>query len=310
MNVQFGTGVLYALPNAANMAANPTPYRFGVLQDVQVDFKGDLKKLYGQYQFALAKARGKIDVTCKGKLAVIDPNMLNQLYFAQSAATGITLVSDSEPWTVGSAGAGAWAATHAYTVGQTIQDSNNNIQLCIAAGTSGGSAPTWKTTIGQYTVDGSGGLVWQMQGAASLVITVTNNATFVTDFGVQYASNGQQLTKVASGATQGQYQQSGGSYTFAAADASTPMLISYTYTASARGATVTLVNQLLGYAPEFQALLYNLFHGKFFGLQLNSCQASEISVPTKQEDFWIVDFNFDAGCDATNALGKLFADLA
>jgi hypothetical protein len=310
MNVQFGTGVLYALPNAANLATNPTPYRFGVLQEAQVDFKGDLKKLYGQYQFALAKARGKIDVTVKSKLAVLDPNMLNQLYFAQNAAAGITLISDGEPWTVGQAGAAAWQATHAYTAGQTIQDGNSNLQLCVAGGTSGSTAPSWKTVAGQYTVDGAGGLVWQMLGPASLVVTVANNTTFVTDYGVQYAGSGQQLTKVASGPAAGQYAPSGGSYTFAAADAGAPMLISYTYTASTRGATVTLTNQPAGYAPEFRALLYNLFHGRFFGLELFSCQASEISVPTKLEDFWIVDFNFEAACDATNTLGKLYADLA
>ena len=310
MNVQFGTGVLYALPNAGNLAVNPTPYRFGVLQDAQVDFKGDLKKLYGQYQWAVAKGRGKIDVTCKSKLAVIDPNMLNQLYFAQNATTGINLISDSEAWTVGQAGAGAWANGHAYSVGNTIQDSNSNIQLCVSAGTSAGSHPTWSVTVGGYTVDGVNGLVWQMVGAASLTITIANNGTFQQDYGVQYASNSQQLVKVASPSANGQYSVSGGVYTFYSGDAGAAMLISYSYASAARGATATLTNQLMGYAPNFRAILYNNFNSKFFGLELFSCQASEISIPTKQEDFWIVDFNFDASCDATNTLGKLYADLA
>jgi len=310
MNVQFGTGVLYALPNAGNLAANPTPYRFGVLQEAQVDFKGDLKKLYGQQQFAVTKARGKIDVTVKSKLAVIDPNMLTQLYFAQAGAAGITLISDGEPWTVGQPGASAWASTHAYSAGNTVQDGNSNIQLCVAAGTSGSSAPAWKTTVGQYTVDGTGGLVWQCLGPASLVITVANQSTFATDYGVQYANGSGQLAKVASGPAQGQYAASAGAYTFAAADAGAAMLISYSYTASSRGASLTLVNQFMGYAPEFRAFLYNQFRSKFFGLELFSCQASEISVPTKQEDFWIVDFNFDAACDASGSLGKLYADLS
>jgi hypothetical protein len=198
-------------------------------------------------------------------------------------------------------------------VGNTIQDSNSNIQLCVQGGTSGGSAPTWKTVAGQYTVDGSGGLVWECMGAAASTITVANNATFQQDFGVQYASNGQQLQKVSSPSAAGQYSVSGGVYSFyttGGGDAGVAMLISYSYAASARGATATLTNQLMGYAPNFQAFLYNVFNGKFFGLQLNSCQASEISIPTKQEDFWIVDFNFDASCDATNTLGKLYADLA
>jgi hypothetical protein len=33
-------------------------------------------------------------------------------------------------------------------------------------------------------------------------------------------------------------------------------------------------------------------------------------VPTKQEDFWVVDFNFDAATDASDTLGKLYADVS
>jgi hypothetical protein len=250
MNIQFGSGVLYGYPNSGNLAANPTPYRFGVLQDAQVDFKGDLKKLYGQQQFAVAKARGKIDVTVKAKLAVLDPNLLNQLYFAQAGATGITLVADGEAQTV--------PAASPYTV------------------------------------------------------TVNNAAAFAMDYGVQYAATQQQLTRLASGTpAQGQYTVSaGGAYTFAAADEGAGVLISYTYTSATRGETITLTNQLLGYAPNFRALLYNTTSGKFIALELFNCTASEISVPTKQEDFWIVDFNFDASVDATNTLGKIYADVA
>ena len=308
MNIQFGTGVLYGLPNSGNLATNPTPYRFGVLQEANVDFKGDLKKLYGQQQFAVAKARGKIDVTVKAKLAVVDPNMLNQLYFAQTSAAGITLVSDSEAATVPSGtGLSAWQSAHAYTANTIITD-GTNAQLCVTAGTSGGVAPTWKSTVGADTADGTA--VWQCLGTAANSIQVAQAATFVTDYGVQYASTGQQLTKVTSGQTQGQYAVSAGNYSFNSSDATTPVLISYTYTSPTRGATVSLSNQFMGYAPEFRALLYNTFKSKYFGLELNNCTASEISLPTKQEDFWIVDINFDACCDSSGNLGKIYADIA
>jgi hypothetical protein len=249
MNIQFGSGVLYGYPNSGNLAANPTPYRFGVLQDAQVDFKGDLKKLYGQQQFPVAKARGKIDVTVKAKLAVLDPNMLNQLYFAQAGAAGITLVADGEAQSV--------------------------------------------PAVSPYTV------------------TVANASSFAGDYGVQYAATQQQLTKVTGAPAVGQYAVSNsGVYTFSAADEGVAMLISYTYTSAARGETITLTNQLMGYAPNFRALLYNTTAGKFIGLELFNCTASEISLPTKQEDFWIVDFNFDACTDSGNTLGKLYADVS
>jgi len=100
MVIQFGSGVLFAKPVAGNEPANPSPFKFGVLQECAVDFKGDLKKLYGQYQLPVATARGKIDCTIKSKLAVFDPNMLNQLYFGQTAAAGYALIVDGEAWTV------------------------------------------------------------------------------------------------------------------------------------------------------------------------------------------------------------------
>ena len=50
-NIQFGTGVLFGLPNAGNTATNPTPYQFGTLQEVSVDFKADLKKLSDKASF-------------------------------------------------------------------------------------------------------------------------------------------------------------------------------------------------------------------------------------------------------------------
>jgi len=54
----------------------------------------------------------------------------------------------------------AWTATHAYTVGALIVDSNGNVQRCTTAGTSGGSHPTWATTIGATTNDS--GAVWTL----------------------------------------------------------------------------------------------------------------------------------------------------
>lgn len=102
MNIQFGTGILYGNPTAGNQPTNPTPFKFGVLQEVNVDFKADLKKLYGQLQLPVATARGKINVDIKGKLAVFDPNMLNQLFLAMPSATGYNLIVDGETANVAS----------------------------------------------------------------------------------------------------------------------------------------------------------------------------------------------------------------
>jgi hypothetical protein len=245
--------VLYGLPNAGNTAANPTPYQLGVLQEVSVDFKADLKKLFGTSQFPVAKARGKIDVTAKGKFATLDPSMLNQLYFGQVQTPGMTLMAVNEAFTIGS-----------------------------------GSPP-----VETYTV--------------------ANGTTFQTDYGVINAVTGAQFVKVTSGSpATGQYSvnPATGAYTFAAADNGTGVLISYTYTSSTRGATITLTNQLMGYAPEFRAFLFNTFRNKIMGLELYSCTMGSVSIPTKQEDFWMLDIDFDAGVDASGTLGKIYADLS
>lgn len=243
MQIQFGSGLLYGVPNAGNLAANPTPYKFGILQEVNVDFKGDLKKLFGQKQFPVAKARGKIDVTCKGKIALLDPGLFNQLYFGQTQVAGMTILAADEP------------------------------QVCAGS------------------------------------VTVTNSATFVTDYGVINADTGQQFTKVTAAPNAGEYSETSGVYTFNGSDSGANLFISYTYTDATRGTTITLNNQLMGYAPEFRAFLYNNFRNKLYGVELNSCTIGNLTIPTKQEDFWISEIDFDAGVDASDTLGHLYADL-
>src|SRR5262249_8335303 len=107
INIQFGTGVLFSNPlsTSGNPPTNPTPLKYGVLQECEVSFKGDLKKLYGQLQFPVATARGKVDVTIKGKLAVFDPTLLNQIVFAQAQGVGYNLIVDGEAQTISGAAA-------------------------------------------------------------------------------------------------------------------------------------------------------------------------------------------------------------
>lgn len=257
MNLQFGSGVLFGIPNGGNLAVNPTPQRFGILQEVSIEFKGDLKKLFGQKQFPVAKARGKIDVTGKGKFATLDPTLLNQIYFGQASSAGVMRVVDLE--------------SHA--------------------------------------------------PAASVAPGVTAAAvagTLVVDYGVINKDTGLNMVKIASGSPAvGQYKftpaTTGGSPTaaawvFNASETASAVLLSYTYTDSTTGITIALANQLMGYAPEMQMLLYNNFRNKYFAVQLNSCILGMIGIPTKQEDFWIQDFDLDASTDATDSLGAIYAD--
>lgn len=252
MNIQFGSGVLFGIPNAGNLAANPTPQQFPVLQEVSVEFKSDLKKLFGQNQYPVAKARGKVDVTGKGKFVLTDPSLLSQIYFGQPTTAGVVRPVFNE--------------AHA---------------------------------------------------AASSVAPVQITAS--ADLGVINSATGKPLQAITSGTPDaGQYRFTAyvstgptpASYAFSTADvtAGLQVAISYQWPDATNGTSLTINNELMGYAPELLMLLYNNFRGKLQSLQLNSCVMGTISIPTKQEDFWVSDFDFEASADAAGVVAIFQAD--
>jgi hypothetical protein len=137
-------------------------------------------------------------------------------------------------------------------------------------------------------------------------VTVANSATWVVDLGVKFALTGLPLTRVASGATPttGQYKVTAGVYTFAAADTTLVVAISYIYTtAVAPGQVFTINNQLIGASPFFKAALVETYQGKNFTLELNRCVSNKLTMATKLEDFAIPEFDFDAMADDANVIG-------
>lgn len=248
--LEFGTGLLYGTPNAGNLPVNPTPIRL-LLQEVAIEFKADLKKLWTQSQLPIATARGKIDVSGKAKIVNYDPDPINQLFWAQSIAAGIVLPVDRE--------------------------------------------------------------LRSIPAVSTFTITVTNGATFDQDNGVTFTtgnSAGAVLLKVASAPTTGQYtvNSTSGLYTFAAVDNSLGVAISYTYSNATRGKTITLTNQVMGFAPVCSIDCWANFRNKILGIRLNACTLGSWTYPSKLEDFWVSDVAFEANTDAADSLGKIFAD--
>lgn len=93
MQLTFGAGDLFAtlLRDASGTAVtNATPIRVAGLQEMSLDFAGDLKEFYGQQRFALAVAQGKVKTTGKFKGALINGQALNTLFFG-SGLTGGTM---------------------------------------------------------------------------------------------------------------------------------------------------------------------------------------------------------------------------
>lgn len=81
----------------------------------------------------------------------------------------------------------SWASLHAYAIPTFINDSNGNAQQLVVAGTSGNSVPTWSTTVGGVTTDGSA--QWTMVGTASWRrLTGVNTGNQATDSSINNVS--------------------------------------------------------------------------------------------------------------------------
>jgi hypothetical protein len=112
---------------------------------------------------AYYNAVGTVTVGPNGGVAAGSVQFVYQLQITDYAANPLTIQElglfgntggVTLPAAIGTANP-AWAASHAYSVGNLIVDSNNNIQRCTTAGTSGTAAPTWATAINATTTDGT-----------------------------------------------------------------------------------------------------------------------------------------------------------
>lgn len=142
----FGTGQLFATP-----VGGGAPLRFGALQDISVDFSGDIKELYGQYQFALDVARGKTKVEWKAITGNIDVNAFNTIFFGQTVSTGDELLQVINE-------AGAIPGTGPYTV-TAAHGANFIMDLGVYFATNAQplkQIPTGTPAAGQYTVSTAG----------------------------------------------------------------------------------------------------------------------------------------------------------
>jgi hypothetical protein len=241
--INFSSGTLFATRTDSAAGANPTPVKFGILQEGSIEFDGTNKELYGAYQFPQDVARGPIKVMGKSKLAQIFSGMYD-LFFGQgiTASTGL-LIALNEAHSV--------PASSAYT------------------------------------------------------ITVTNSSMFTQDLGVAYSATGIPFTKVASSPAQGQYSEASGVYTFASADASAAVLISYEYSGTTGYNEIAIANQLMGTSPTFSLILATTYKGNVMNMHLNQAISEKLTFPTKNTDYTIQEFDFQAYTDAANNLGKL-----
>lgn len=140
-----------------------------------------------------------------------------------------------------------------------------------------------------------------------LTMAPPSSGTFVADLGVEFATTGVQLTRVASAPAAGQYSVNvaTGVYTFAAADTGKAVRVSYEYSAATGGQVWTMTNETMGYTPSFTLLLQNGYDGKNLVCKLNRCVSGKLSLPLKSDDFAIYDFDAEAFADSAGSLGYI-----
>lgn len=146
-------------------------------------------------------------------------------------------------------------------------------------------------------------------GPYTVTITPPSSGVFVADLGVINAATGVSMTRVASAPATGQYSLNvaTGVYTFAAADASMAVLISYEYSiaSSPTSNLFAISNNLMGYTPTFSAIFYNQYAGKTLAMKLNQCVLGKLALPFKNDDFTTNDMDAEAFADASGSVGYI-----
>lgn len=138
--------------------------------------------------------------------------------------------------------------------------------------------------------------------ASPYTVTVTNSANFDTDLGVLNLTQGKYMSRVASAPATLQYSVASGVYTFAAADTTNSLAISYSYT-STGGRTTTLSNQLMGTSTPYVLHCYNTYSNngtsKAFGLKFYAVHVPKFGFGMKAEAYSDVDIDFSAVQDGS-----------
>ena len=97
-NLYFHSAEIYTKPEVAF----PTPRRIGVIQEVSLEVKGDLKELFGEENFAEDASGGNVSVSGKYKSGELDPAWADDNILGGTQSAGILKIEKMELQTVDS----------------------------------------------------------------------------------------------------------------------------------------------------------------------------------------------------------------
>lgn len=182
----FGSGVLWGTPiqdAIGNAYASPSPFQFGILQDVGIDMSFDEKLLYGKGKFPADMAQGKGKIAIKAKFANINALPFSAAFFGMSPTAGLITSFEDQAGVVVAAGATVIAPVAGQTFFANLgvrSDANGTPLVRVTA----------NPATGQYTTDGNGSYIFSavdigktvfidyqtMNAGAGQLITLRNQA--------------------------------------------------------------------------------------------------------------------------------------
>lgn len=171
----FGTGTIIGRRTGVDVSnaaiANPTPAQLVTVQDAEVMFDKTIKELMGQFQFAVDVAIAGTKITGKCKVAGLQANMANDLFFGQALTTGAgeqVAVNESHTPAASIVIAPPGSGAFIHDLGVTYQ--GTGIQLTRVA-----SAPP----VGSYTIVESSG-TYAFNASETLTVLISYSYTVTT----------------------------------------------------------------------------------------------------------------------------------
>ncbi len=249
----FGPGILILTRTdiTAGIAIN-----VGFVNEFSLDFTGNTKQLFGQYQFPLVAARATIKATGKMKNAVLSGLAMNALFYGNTFSTASQTASAPGvySWNVAST-FGISTSSTTIAVGSTTTFDADLGVIYANTGIPLQRVSTGSEAVGKYSLSGSTG-----NGVYNFAAAESTGSTGSVPVKITYTQFGSTTTSTL-----------------------------------AQNALV-VQNQLIGQTPTFQLDYYtNLNQPGYmpFAIRIYQCVASKHVMAFKLEDFMMPEFDFD-----------------
>lgn len=146
----FGSGRFWGIP----VSAAPTPTPFLVPQNMTLDFKRDIKRLYGQNQLPVDIASGMLSVVGKVTMGTLNGRLLNDLMLGTSLSTGqVNYIANESVSPSTTTGQITIANLATFSLDLGIFQTGTGVPLVEVASTAPAAGQYHVTSTGLYTVN-------------------------------------------------------------------------------------------------------------------------------------------------------------